>query len=193
MHLSLKRAARVERTENHDGFEVIHTQNTLRRQALVFSKTAGVMDNEAIAKAERAIEKLSSEFEGWMRQELERLEAEFTSFKADPRDAAKLAAFHRAAHDMKGQAPTLGYPLAGQVADSLCMLLEKIPQKRIPVELTERHVEAISAIVRQNALGASDQTGLSLAQRLRHVSSRTVEALAPRSTAGVGGPKIEKA
>ncbi len=34
-------------------------------------------------------------------------------------------ALFRAAHDIKGQAATLGFPLAAAVADSLCRLIER--------------------------------------------------------------------
>jgi hypothetical protein len=57
----------------------------------------------------------------------------------------------RAVEDVKGNAPTLGFPEAAPVADSLGRLLEHTPDmSRIPAELIDQHVNAIRAIVREH-------------------------------------------
>ena len=59
--------------------------------------------------------------------------------------------FH-AAHDVKGDAATFGFPLAAPAAESLCRVLEHSPDRnRIPNELVDRHVDAVRAIVREHA------------------------------------------
>ena len=72
---------------------------------------------QAIASAEQALEKLSVNFDDWMATESRQL--------SEARDAAKASKFAKeplhelfqAAHNMKGQATTLGYPFA----DDLCL------------------------------------------------------------------------
>ena len=62
--------------------------------------------------------------------------------------ANKNALFH-AAHDIKGEAATLGHPLVEGVAKNLCRLIEHTrDQAGIPVVLIDQHVDAILAIVR---------------------------------------------
>ena len=55
-----------------------------------------------------------------------------------------------AAHDIKGEAATFGYPAVAAAADSLCRLIEYTPDAtRIPLKLVDQHVDAVRAIVRE--------------------------------------------
>ena len=63
--------------------------------------------------------------------------------------ANKEALFH-AAHDIKGEAATFGYPVVAPAADSLCRLIEHTPDvTRIPLALVDQHVDAVRAIYRE--------------------------------------------
>ena len=65
--------------------------------------------------------------------------------------ATRDALFH-AAHDIKGEAATFGYPFVAASADSLCRLIEHTPDmNRIPIALVDQHVDAVRAIIRENA------------------------------------------
>jgi chemotaxis protein histidine kinase CheA len=56
----------------------------------------------------------------------------------------------RAAHDIKGDAATFGYPSAGAAADSLCRIIEHAPElERVPSNLIAHHINAIQAIVHE--------------------------------------------
>src|SRR6202047_3474705 len=56
----------------------------------------------------------------------------------------------RAAHDIKGDAATFGFPSAGAAAESLCRVIEHAPDlAKVPSELIAHHINAIHAIVRQ--------------------------------------------
>ena len=56
----------------------------------------------------------------------------------------------RAAHDIKGDAATFGYPSAGATAESLCRIIEHAPDlDLVPAELITHHINAIQAIVRE--------------------------------------------
>ena len=56
----------------------------------------------------------------------------------------------RAAHDIKGDAATFGYPSAGAAAESLCRIIEHAPDlDEVPSDLIAHHINAIQAIVRE--------------------------------------------
>jgi HPt (histidine-containing phosphotransfer) domain-containing protein len=77
----------------------------------------------------------------------------------------------RAAHDIRGEAATFGFPQVTGAADSLCRLLEHTPDMaRIPIALVDQHVDAVRAIVREHA--RTDLPGIAEAviRRLRDVT-----------------------
>src|ERR1043166_4871809 len=78
---------------------------------------------KAVAKA--ALAELANEFPSWMDSECERLLLARSKLGKSARDGS--SELFRAAHDIKGEAETFGFPHAGQVADSLCRLLEHAP------------------------------------------------------------------
>ena len=56
----------------------------------------------------------------------------------------------RAAHDIKGDAATFGFPSAGAAAESLCRIIEHAPDlDQVPSDLIAHHINAIQAIVRE--------------------------------------------
>ena len=70
-----------------------------------------------------------------------------------------------AAHDIKGQAATFGFPLVAPVADSLCRLIEHTPDMaRLPFGLIDQHVDAIRAITTKNTRGDSDANAAKLSR-----------------------------
>ncbi len=94
----------------------------------------------------------STEFSSWMDTECERLDAARHTIKANGFTEATRDALFSAAHDIKGEAATFGYPLAALPADSLCRLIEHTPDiNRIPLSLVDQHVDAVRAIVREDA------------------------------------------
>ena len=77
----------------------------------------------------------------------------------------------RAAHDIKGQAATFGFPQVAPVADSLCRLIEHMPDiARMPLRLVDQHVDAIRAITHKNTRGDGMKYAAQLAEKLRHVT-----------------------
>jgi len=83
---------------------------------------------------------------------------------------SKMALFH-AAHDIKGQAATLGFPAVAAIADSLCRLIEYTPQpNRIPVKLVSQHVDAVRAIHREYSRSDARDLAAQLNERLRDVT-----------------------
>jgi hypothetical protein len=174
----------------YDDHAVITPQNKLVKAV---SKVS-LPEDDPVARAEAALAKLSSEFSRWMDDECARL------------DAARRAAhehglirqvhddlFH-AAHDIKGQADTYGFPLVAPVAECLCRVLEHSPEpERIPLELIDRHVDAIRAIVREHARPDLAQLAAMLTNKLRTVSDEYLAAEnrhRPDYIAGILSPPI---
>jgi HPt (histidine-containing phosphotransfer) domain-containing protein len=147
--------------------EVIVPPHGLRR---VVSQGAAD-DPDPVARAEQALQTLSSEFGNWMVAECDRLDAARRQIHSDALNEKTRDLFFHAAHDIKGEAATFGYPLAASIAESLCRLLEHTPEMtRIPLALIDQHVDAIRAIVRENARPGAEQVGVNLFKRLRQVT-----------------------
>jgi HPt (histidine-containing phosphotransfer) domain-containing protein len=147
--------------------EVITPPHELRKAVA----PAAPGDDDPIARAEAALVALSSEFSAWMQTECERLEAARQSLKRlGFTDKTHQALFH-AAHDIKGEAATFGYPEAAGVAESLCRLLEHTPDiTHIPLKLVDQHVDAVRAIAREHARPDVANVASALTLRLRDVT-----------------------
>lgn len=133
--------------------------------------------DDPVARAEAALAQLADEFTDWMHAECERLEGARQVVKRDGFNKTTHDALFRAAHDIKGEAATFGYPAVDVVAASLCRLLEHTPDiGRIPLALVEQHVDAVRAMVREHA--RSDLAGVAnaLTRRLREVTEDFLRA-----------------
>jgi chemotaxis protein histidine kinase CheA len=100
-------------------------------------------DEDLIARAEAAVAQLSLHFSGWMQDECRRLGDLCRRAEAHP-GAQTLEQLFGAAHDIKGEASTFGFPLVERVAASLCRLITDAPDRtRIPFSLIAQHVDAV--------------------------------------------------
>lgn len=139
---------------------------------------------QAVANAEKAMEKLSVHFDGWMREETTRLGDARNRARASGMTAPGLDALFAASHDLKGQATTLGYPFAADICASLCRLIDACSRKaRLPGELVNQHVDAVGAIVREEAKGPDHPKASVLASKLRDVTDDYLLQLARRNRA----------
>ena len=122
---------------------------------------------DPVAAAEEALNNLSGNFGTWMAEEtgtLVKIWTEISRTKLTPENREDL---FRAAHDIKGQATTLGFPLASTIADSLCHLLETVQDtQKIPSRLIEQHVHSIRAIYAEDAREEKDPLARQLATQL---------------------------
>lgn len=160
-------------------FEIITPPVNLRAKVRRMSAREAA-NFDPVAAAETALGRLSNQFTGWMDEETRNLHAVWTKISRDGLVADHREVLFRTAHDIKGQAATLGFPLAGRVADSLCHLLESVPDSaQIPPKLIEQHVQAIRAIVAEDARDAGDQVASTLADRLAVVTDDFVASLGP--------------
>lgn len=150
--------------------EVIVPPNKLKK-AVEKVRPGTKIDFDPVARAEAALAELAEDFAGWMEMECTRLDGARNAAKASGLNSGTRDPLFLAAHDIKGQAATFGYPLVAPVADSLCRLIEHTPDMaRIPMPLIDQHVDAIRAIVAKNARGDTAAAAAKLAQKLREVT-----------------------
>lgn len=155
--------------------EVIVPPNKLAK-AVTRAKPGAAMDHDPVARAEEALAGLSSEFATWMESECERLEKARLAVGAKGFGGDETQVLFRAAHDIKGEAATFGFPLIAPVADSLCRLLEyAVDPTRIPMALVDQHVDAVRAMIRENAY-KDDKTARKLSEKLRSVTDEFLVA-----------------
>jgi len=134
--------------------------------------------DDPVARAEQALAGLSSEFDGWMHAECDRLAAAYGAILKAGFTAATRDELFRAAHDIKGDAATFGFAAAGAAADSLCRIIEHAPDiAAAPTDLIAHHVQAIQAIVREQT--SIDRIGVAetLSKHLRNVADDYLKAV----------------
>ena len=147
---------------------VITPPNPLRK---VLQRVDAKNGDDPVARAERALAGLSGEFRGWMATEAERLLTAYTAVRKHGFTDATCEELFRAAHDIKGDAATFGFPSAATTADSLCRIIEHAPDlEKVPPELIEHHVNAIQAIVHEHTKFDTLAVSSELSRRLRRVA-----------------------
>lgn len=147
--------------------DVITPPNKLRKAI----KPATARDEDPVVRAELALAELATEFAEWMQQECDRLDmARRRILEIGLNKATRQALFH-AAHDIKGEAATFGYPAVAATAESLCRLVEHTPStEHIPLLLVEQHVDAIRAIIREYSRADAEALAVQLTAALREVT-----------------------
>jgi chemotaxis protein histidine kinase CheA len=154
---------------------VITQPNPLRR---VLRRVDEKHLDDPVARAEKALAGLSGEFSDWMAIECERLAAAHAAILSHGFTTDTSGELFRAAHDIKGDAATFGFPTAGAAAESLCRIIEHAPDlERVPAELIAHHINAIQAIVREKA--GIDNAGMAsaLSRKLRGVADEYLAAV----------------
>lgn len=158
--------------------EVITPPNVLK------TKIGGALpaiDQQAIARAEAALQKLSSQFGDWVNEELDKLLEAWAEFEAEPNTAKSKNNLHRRAHDLKGLAPTYGYPLVGRMCASLCKLTgDEHGELKPSVSLLKAHVDGVKAAVHGKIMGADNPTGLALANELDRQTKALIALQTPQ-------------
>ena len=164
--------AKVETFADH---QIITQPNPLRH---VVKKITDKDRDDPVARAEQALANISSEFVDWMCAECDRLsQAHVNAVKAGYSREASQALF-RAAHDIKGDAATLGFPTAAAAAESLCLIIEHAPDlSKVPSDLVGHHVRAIQAIVREQPHLASTIAAEEISTRLRKLTDHYLARL----------------
>jgi HPt (histidine-containing phosphotransfer) domain-containing protein len=150
-------------------YEVITPENKLRKAVSNTPLPPG--EEDPVVRAEKALGDLSSNFGAWMDSECERLDTARRAIVESGLTKSNMDALFHAAHDIKGESATFGFPLIAATADSLCRLIEHTPDAgRIPVELVNQHVDAVRAIHREYSRSDAAALAGMLNKRLREVT-----------------------
>ena len=127
--------------------------------------------DDPVGRAEKALAGLSSEFKTWMAVEADRLSAAYAAILREGFNDDTCEELFRAAHDIKGDAATFGFPSAGAAAESLCRIIEHAPDlDRVPSDLIGHHINAIQAIVRERTKLDNAATAGVLSRSLRGIA-----------------------
>jgi hypothetical protein len=138
-------------------------RKTLRR--------AAADEPDPVALAEEALAAISGDFSQWMLDECARLDAARRKVREIGLSKQTRQELFLAAHDVKGDSGTLGYPEVGAAADSLCRLLEHTPDlTKIPLAIVDQHVDAVRAIVREHERSDIAAIAAALTNKLRVVT-----------------------
>ena len=160
-----KRDIEVKAFADH---HVITQPNPLRK---VLRRVEAKDLDDPVERAEKALAGLSGEFKNWMTVECDRLSAAHAAILKDGHTDDNCAELFRAAHDIKGDAATFGYPSAGAAAESLCRIIEHAPDlDEVPSELIAHHINAIQAIVRERTKLDTVSVANELSRKLRGVA-----------------------
>jgi hypothetical protein len=155
----------IKRFTDH---QVITQPNPLRQ---VLQRVAREDLDDPIARAEKALAGLSCEFRNWMSVETDRLSAAHAAILEHGFTDTTRQELFRAAHDIKGDATTFGYPSAGAAAESLCRIIEHAPDlDKVPSDLIAHHINAIQAIVRERTKPDTVTMASELSRQLRGVA-----------------------
>jgi chemotaxis protein histidine kinase CheA len=147
---------------------VITQPNPLRRVLLRVPESD--LD-DPVGRAEKALAGLSGEFKNWMAIEADRLSAAHAAIRRDGFTDDTREELFRAAHDIKGDAATFGFPSAGAAAESLCRIIEHAPElDEVPSDLIAHHINAIQAIVRERTKLDTAATASVLSRSLRGIA-----------------------
>src|SRR3954467_10979298 len=127
--------------------------------------------DDPVGRAEKALAGLSGEFKNWMTIEADRLSAAHAAVICNGFTTDNREELFRAAHDIKGDAATFGFPSAGAAAESLCRIIEHAPDlDEVPSDLIAHHINAIQAIVRERTKLDTVSTATELSRQLRGVA-----------------------
>jgi HPt (histidine-containing phosphotransfer) domain-containing protein len=149
---------------------VITQSNPLQK---VLRRVAEKDLDDPVARAEKALAGLSGEFKDWMAIEADRLSAAHGAILKNGFTNLAREELFRAAHDIKGDAATFGYPSAGVAAESLCRIIEHAPDlAKVPSDLIAHHINAIQAIVRERTKLDTVSVAGELSRRLRGVADK---------------------
>jgi len=158
--------------------EIIMPPNALRAKL----GGGGWIDSDIVARAQKAMDALTTEFSDWLAADIQALSEARASFIA-LRNSDTAGTLFRAAHDLRGQATTFGFPLIARIAASLAKLMEGLAKfdvqvLDIPIALVSAHIDAIQVIHRENIRDISNLTALTLTEELE---GRVLKTLARAS------------
>lgn len=127
-----------------------------------------------LERAEDAVRRLAAGYTEWVQADLARLDAAYAAIAAAPVCGPEhLEPLLNAAHDIKGQGGSFGYPLMTRIGGSLCRYVERLDDPAaIDLALVDAHRQAMRAIVDNRMKGDDDPVGRQITERLRALIDR---------------------
>ena len=108
-------------------------------------------------QAEEALDALTEEFEGWMRNDLEKMRDAWRVAQKPHANADDYRTLYTCAHNIRGAASSYGYPAVSRLCGSLCDLLSGTrPGENSP--LINLHIEACRAAVSAGPQGEGSES-----------------------------------
>ena len=165
----------MKTTQNDAGYEIIDPPNKLKSKVRMLVGRDAQMD--PVERAEKAIERLSANFGDWMEDEVTRLIEQWRKTSDLDFSPEARAALYRVAHDMRGQAATLGFPSVGKIAGVFCDILDAFGDRPVPDTFLEKYIDAIRAIARETDRGEDNAIASELSSELERAGQELVEAM----------------
>ncbi len=127
------------------------------------------LPSAVLEQAENAVRKLAVGYTEWVQADLARLDAAYEAVAAAPTcGPEQLEPLLNAAHDIKGQGGSFGYPLMTRIGGSLCRYIEQLGDPAaLDLALVDAHRQAMRAIVDNRIEGDDDPIGRQIAERLK--------------------------
>ncbi len=106
-------------------------------------RPGGVSREEAIERAQGAVEELKTDFTGWIDEQYSELSASLAAIARDPGDKAALERAHQKCAYLRDVGSTMGYTLVTFVATTLCDILDAyIAGAPFDKDVTDCHMDA---------------------------------------------------
>lgn len=112
---------------------------------------------EMVTQAEEALDALTEEFEGWMRNDLEKMRDAWRVAQKPEADADDYRTLYTCAHNIRGAATSYGYPAVSRLCGSLCELLSGTRPGENSA-LINLHIEACRAAVAAGPQGEGSES-----------------------------------
>lgn len=146
-------------------YGMIIPPNNLKKKVKITIVKDG-RETEAIDNADAAMDAMADKFKEWLIDEV----SKFDQCRKDmcvERNVKNMSALHVVAHDVKGQAETMGFPLITLVSASLCKLIEVWENpETFPLDQLNNHVDAIKVMLSQDIRAANHPVGKKLTDAL---------------------------
>lgn len=167
----------MDKTQNNTAYELIDPPNTLKSKVrMLVGRDAHI---DPVERAEQAVERLSANFGDWMEDEVTRLIEQWRKTRDLDFSPKARAALYRVAHDMRGQAATLGFPSVGKIAGVFCDILDALGEQPVPEDFLEKYVNAIRAIARETDRGEDNAIAEQLSSELARAGEDLIAQVHP--------------
>ncbi|MBL1421186.1 MAG: hypothetical protein COC24_011820 [Alphaproteobacteria bacterium] len=150
---------------NTKSYGMIIPPNNLKTKVKITVVKDG-SETESIDNADAAMEAMGDTFKEWLEDEVSKFDKCRKDMCANP-NKEHMAALHIVAHDVKGQAQTMGFPLITLVSASLCKLIEVWENvETFPLDLLNNHVDSIKVMLAQDIKEKDHPIGKKLTDKL---------------------------